>query len=89
MNNTYTNPDDWYKDHWQDLKDYVGEYVAFSKDGVIDHDVDYLTMIDRIQLDSKDYIIDRIFENEFVEPAKFYGLRFRTIKASNWQPKGD
>ena len=67
MSNTYTNPDEWYKDHWQDLKDYVGEYVAFSKDGVIDHDVDYLTMVNRIQLDYKDYIIDRIFENEFID----------------------
>ena len=27
MNNTYTNPDDWYKDHWQDLKDYTSQIL--------------------------------------------------------------
>jgi hypothetical protein len=44
-------------------------------------------MIDRVQLDPLDYIIERIFENEFVEPIKFYPVRFRTVRASNWQPK--
>jgi hypothetical protein len=34
-----------------------------------------------------EYIIERIYENEFVEPIKFYPVRFRTVKASNWQPK--
>ena len=62
------SPDEWYQAHWQELKEYVGEWIAYSKDGVISHDRDYLTMIDRVQLDPLDYIIERISENEFIEP---------------------
>ncbi|XVE12508.1 MAG: DUF4351 domain-containing protein [Dolichospermum sp. DET68] len=31
-------------------------------------------------LKSSDYITERIYENEFVEPAKFLPVRFRTVK---------
>jgi hypothetical protein len=41
----------------------------------------------KLKLDPLEYIIERIYENEFVEPIKFYPVRFRTVKASNWQPK--
>jgi Family of unknown function (DUF5678) len=81
------SPDEWYREHWQELKEYVGEWIAYSKDGVISHDRDYLKMIDRVKLDPLEYIIERIYENEFVEPIKFYPVRFRTVRASNWQPK--
>jgi hypothetical protein len=81
------SPDEWYQKHWQELKEYVGEWIAYSKDGVISHDRDYLKMIDRVELDPLEYIIERIYENEFVEPIKFYPVRFRTVTASNWQPK--
>jgi Family of unknown function (DUF5678)/Aspartyl protease len=83
----HKNPSDWYTEHWQELKEYVGEWVAYSKDGVISHDRDYLKMIDRVELAPLEYIIERIFENDFVEPIKFYPVRFRTMRASNWQPK--
>ena len=82
-----TSPDEWYQAHWHELKEYVGEWVAYSKDGVISHDKDYLIMLDRVKLDPLDYIIERIYENEFVEPIKLYPVRFRTVRASNWQPK--
>ena len=81
------SPDEWYRSHWQELKEYVGEWVAYSKDGVISHDRDYLTMISQVKLDPLEYIIERIYENEFVESIKFYPVRFRTVKASDWQPK--
>ena len=83
----YQNPNDWYAEHWQELKEYVGEWVAYSKDGVISHDRDYLKMIGRVELAPLEYIIERIFENDFVEPIKFYPVRFQTMRASNWQPK--
>jgi Family of unknown function (DUF5678) len=81
------NPSEWYQSHWQELRAYVGEWVAYSKDGVISHDRDYLMMIGQVKLDPLEYIIERINENEFIEPIKFYPVRFRTVKASNWQPK--
>jgi hypothetical protein len=96
------SPDDWYQEHWQELKEYVGEWIAYSKDEVISHDSpfaqrsagketlrerEYLAMIDRVELDPLEYIIERIYENEFVEPIKFYPVRFRTVRASNCQPK--
>ena len=85
--NNYLSAADWIESNWASLKDYVGEWVAYSKDGVIAHDPDYRMMMSQVQLDPQEYIIERVFENEFVEPIKFYPVRFRTVKASNWQPK--
>ena len=62
----HQNPNDWYAGHWQELKEYVGEWVAYSKDGVISHDRDYLKMIGRVELAPLEYIIERIFENDFI-----------------------
>ena len=87
MTDVYQSPDDWYSVHHKELKPYVGQWIAFSKDGIIAHDRDYRTMMSQIDPNFKDYIIDRIFENEFVERAKFYPVRFRTFKAHEWQPK--
>jgi hypothetical protein len=81
------SPSEWYQSHWRELKEYIGEWIAYSKDGVISHDRDYLIMISQVKLDPLEYIIERIYENEFVEPIKFYPVRFRTVKASDWQPK--
>jgi Family of unknown function (DUF5678) len=68
------SPSEWYRSHWQELKEYVGEWVAYSKDGVVAQDPDYLIMISQVKLklDPLEYIIERIYENEFVEPIKFY-----------------
>jgi hypothetical protein len=81
------SPREWHQAHWEELKDYVGEWVAYSKDGVIAHDPHYLEMIAKVKLDPLDYIVERVFENEFVEPPKFYPIRFRVVKNNNWQPK--
>lgn len=81
------SPSEWYQSHWQELKEYVGEWVAYSKDGVISHNSDYPIMISQVKLDSLEYIIERIYENEFVEPIKLYPVRFRTVKVSDWHPK--
>lgn len=83
----YLSAEDWIEANWRTLKDYVGEWVAYSKDGIIAHDPDYRVMISQVKLDPLDYIIERVFENEFVQPAKFYPVRFKSVKASSWQPK--
>ncbi len=87
MANVYHHPDDWYREHHHELKAYVGQWIAFSKEGVIAHDRDYRIMRSQITPDFKDFIIERIFENEFVERPKFYPVRFKTFKAHEWQPK--
>jgi hypothetical protein len=53
----------------------VGEWVAYSKDDLVVYDPDYLTMISQVKLDPLEYLIERIYENEFVEPIKFYPVR--------------
>lgn len=56
---------------------------TLSKDGVIAHHQDYRIMTQQIDLQnlkSSDYITERIYENEFVEPVKFFPVRFRTVK---------
>jgi hypothetical protein len=86
MKESYQNPEEWYQEHQQELREYVGEWIAYSKDGVVAHDRDYLTMISQVNLSPEEFTIEHIFASNFVEPAKFYPIRFRTLKSSNWQP---
>jgi Family of unknown function (DUF5678)/Aspartyl protease len=85
----YQTPNDWYKDNRKELKKYRGQWIAYTNKGVISHDRDYDKMKDGVppSLSSLDYVIERIFESEFVEPVRFYPVRMRTLKAHDWQPK--
>ncbi len=92
MSENYINAKEWRKANRQKLKKYRGEWVIYTKDGVIAHDRNYRAMtqqIDLRQLSPLDYITERIYENEFVEPLKFLPVRFRTVKKHDWQPKYD
>jgi hypothetical protein len=33
------------------------------------------------------YVLDRIFESEFIEPVRFYPVRMRSLKSHDWQPR--
>jgi len=33
------------------------------------------------------YVIDRIFESEFIEPIRFEPVRIRSLKSHDWQPR--
>lgn len=85
----YQTPNDWYKDNRKQLKQYRGQWIAYTNKGVISHDRDYDKMKDGVDpsLSSLDYVIERIFESEFVDPVRFYPVRMRTLKAHDWQPK--
>jgi hypothetical protein len=92
MSENYINAKEWRKANRQKLKKYRGEWVIYTKDGVIAHDCNYRAMtqqVDLRQLSPLDYITERIHENEFVEPLKFLPVRFRTVKKHDWQPKYD
>jgi hypothetical protein len=45
MTDVYQSPDDWHRAHRKKLKPYVGQWIAFSKDGIIAHDRDCLASI--------------------------------------------
>jgi len=87
MNKFYQNPNDWYRENRQQLKLYRGEWIAFTKEGIIAHHRNFNTMMDHLDPNSSDYVVERIFENEFIEPLKFWPVRFRTVKQHEWQPK--
>ena len=92
MSESYTNAKEWRKANYQKLKKYRGEWVIYTKNGVIAHDANYRAMTQQIdfrQLSPWDYITERIYENEFIEPLKFLPVRFRTVKKHDWQPKYD
>ena len=92
MSENYANAKEWRKANYQKLKKYRGEWVIYTKNGVIAHDTNYRAMtqqIDLRQLSPLDYITERIYENEFIEPVKFLPVRFRTVKKHDWQPKYD
>ena len=80
MSENYSNAKEWRKENYQKLKKYRGEWVIYTKNGVIAHDTNYRAMtqqIDLRQLSPLDYITERIYENEFIEPVKFLPVRFR------------
>ena len=89
MEPEYPTANDWYKAHRPELKKYRGEWIAYTNKGVISHDRDYRKMKDALDpsLSGLDYVIERIFESEFVEPVRFYPVRMRTLKSHDWQPK--
>lgn len=89
MEPEYSTANDWYKANRPKLKKYRGEWIAYNNQGVISHDRDYRQMKAGIpkNFSNLDYVIERIFESEFVEPIKFYPVRMRTLKTHDWQPK--
>jgi hypothetical protein len=92
MSENYLSAKEWRKANHQKLKKYRGEWVIYTKNGVIAHDRNYRAMTQQIDLSllsPLDYITERIYENEFVEPVKFLPVRFRTVKKHDWQPKYD
>lgn len=89
MKPEYATTNDWYKANRPQLKIYRGQWIAYTNKGVISHDRDYRKMKDAIDpsLSGLDYVIERIFESEFVDPVRFYPVRMRTLKSHDWQPK--
>lgn len=86
-NEQYNTPAEWRKANRKQFKKYRGEWIAYTKDGVIAHHPKYGGMIDSIEDRSIDFVVERIYETEFMEPVKFYPIRFRNVKQHEWQPK--
>jgi len=76
MEAEYTTVKDWYRANRRELKKYRGQWIAYNHQGVISCDRDYDKMKDGVDpsLSSLDYVIDRIYESEFVEPVRFPGF---------------
>jgi len=87
MNKSCQATNDWYKENRYQLRKYRGQWVAFTKDGIIAYHQKFNTMMEQIDPKISDYVVERIFENEFIEPPKFLLVRFRTVKKHEWQPK--
>lgn len=87
MNKVYQTPREWYKDHRHQLKRYRGQWIAFTKDGVIAHHQKFNTMMEGIDVKISNYVVEKIFENEFIDPPRFFPVRLRTVKKHEWQPK--
>ncbi|MEG4280756.1 DUF5678 domain-containing protein [Microcoleus sp. MON1_C1] len=89
MDAEYATAKEWYKAHRRELKKYRGEWIAYTNKGVISPDRDYRKMKDGIPADTPKlgYVIDRIFESEFIEPVRFYPVRMRSLKSHDWQPR--
>lgn len=85
--NTYQTPNDWYKANRNQLKQYRGEWIVVTNQGVIAHHKDYRKATAIINSISCPYFIDRIFESEFVEPIRLIPLRLKQVKRHEWQPK--
>lgn len=88
MNEEYQTPKEWYKANYRNrsLKKYRGQWIAYTKDGVIAHHPDFATMRAQIDPDRTDYVIAHIHALQFVERVKFYPVRFRSVKSHNWEP---
>lgn len=87
INSSYQTPREWYLSNKQELKKYRGEWIAYTRDGVIAHHPHCKEMLAQIPDQTIDFVIERIYETEFIEPLKFFPIRFRNIKKHEWQPK--
>jgi hypothetical protein len=72
----YATAKEWYKANRRELKKYRGQWIAYTNEGVISCDRDYDKMKEGIPADipKLGFAIDRIYENEFVEPVRFPGF---------------
>jgi hypothetical protein len=80
-------PQHWYEKNKGQLKQYRGQWIAYDSDGIIAHHAKYEKNDSVFTPRSTDYLIGRIYETEFVEPVKFYPIRFKILKKHEWQPK--
>ncbi len=83
----HQTPNDWYNANRSQLRKYRGEWIAFTNEGVVAHDKDYLKLVKTIDNILDQYTIDRIFENEFVDPVRLLPIRFKNVRHHEWQPK--
>jgi hypothetical protein len=76
MEVAYTTANEWYEANRRELKKYRGQWIAYTNEGVISGDGDYDKMKDGIDpsLSSLDYVIERIFESEFLDTVRFSGF---------------
>ena len=82
----YNSPKEWRKANHKQFKKYRGEWVAFTKNGVIAHHPKFDGMINSIEDKTVDYVIERIYETEFMEPIKFYPFSiFLSLSLFIWQ----
>jgi hypothetical protein len=87
MEQKYIDAHNWYVDNQQNLGMYRGEWIAFTSSGVIAHDPEYLKTIAKIEPGRTDFALARVHEYDCWEPPKFHGVRFRTMKTNDWQPR--
>ncbi len=83
----YHSPKEWYQANKKELKKYRGQWIAYTKEGIIAHHAHCKEMFAQIPDRSIDFVIERIYETEFIEPLKFLPIRFRNVKKHDWQPK--
>ena len=85
----YFTPSEWFKSHRQELKIYRNQWIAYSNTGIIAHHKEFDVMIkevEKISKNRKNYVIAHIHEYDFSEPIRFLPVRFKMVKAHEWQP---
>jgi hypothetical protein len=87
MEKTYIDAHNWYLGNQQKLDIYRGEWIAFTSNGVIAHDREYLNTIAKIEPGRTDFVLARVHEYDCWEPPKFRGVRFRSMQRNDWQPR--
>jgi Aspartyl protease len=87
MEKTYIDAHNWYLENQQKLDLYLGEWIAFTSNGVIAHDREYLNTIAKIEPGRTDFVLARVHEYDCWEPPTFRGVRFRSMQRNDWQPK--
>jgi hypothetical protein len=83
MNKLYQTPSDWYRANRHQLKSYRGQWIAFTKAGVIAHHRNFNTMMAHLDPNGSDYVVERIFENEFIDPPNFCPLDLERLRNTN------
>jgi hypothetical protein len=88
MKKQYKTPQDWYNSNRNQLRKYKSQWIAFTNDGVIVHDKNLFKVAKATDnLPVSQYVIDYIFDSDFVEPVRLLPVRFKNVKRHEWQPK--
>ena len=82
----YTSPGEWLKNNRPALAPYAGEWIAFTRSGVIVHHPDGHIVIQQARQTGQDYALEYVHPLEVSRIVRIVPIRIRSLKNNTWQP---
>lgn len=82
----YNTPREWIKANRAELKKYKGEWIAFTKEGVLFHDKKGATTLQLANDSGADFVLRYVHPYEFSHVVRILPIRIKSLKKHDWVP---